>query len=147
MDGSESRGGRLVVDRQLRLRSAPGVYVIGDCAYIEDGKGGAVPSTAAAAVQEGRFVARHMSYAILGGRRGGEMVFGYRGRGVMLSLDRFQGVARLRSGIMLSGFAGWVAWRFVHIALISTLRSRLGVLFDWTLAIFYKRIVTRTDYD
>lgn len=65
----------------------------------------------------------------------------------MLSLGRFEGVARMRSGIMLSGFAGWVAWRFVHIALISMLRSRLEVLFDWTLAIFYKRIVTRTDYD
>lgn len=145
--GVENRSGKLVVDGKLRLPSDPAVYVIGDCAYITGTDGKPVPATASAAVQEGKFAGLHIALTISGGGRGMDKVFEYKDKGVMMSLGRFKGVALFRGGILVSGFPGWIAWRFVHIALISTLRSKLGVLFDWTLAIFYRRIVSRTDYD
>lgn len=145
--GVEKKKGRIVVSRQLMLPFFPGVYVIGDCAYVDDGTGKPVPATADSAAQEGRFAGRHIAAAIMGWKKIADRNFRYRDRGTMLSLGRFEGVAVFGSGMVIDGFLGWAIWRFVHIALISTLRSKLGVLFDWTFAIFYSRTISRTDYD
>jgi len=45
----------------------------------------------------------------------------------------------------MSGFLGWMAWRIVHLSLISTSRSRLGVVFDWTFAYFNRRNIAHTE--
>ncbi len=143
--GVQNKDGRLLVDEKLRLPSDTHVYVAGDCSYVTGADGHALPATASTAVQEGKFAGRHIALSISGRGGGADEAFKYRDRGVMLSLGRFEGVALFGNGIFVRGFAGWIAWRFVHIALISTLRSKLGVLFDWTLAILYRRIVSRTD--
>jgi NADH dehydrogenase len=142
----QKRNGRIVVDRQLRLPLFSEVYALGDCAYVPIAEGSAVPATAAAAIQEGRFAGAHLAYTVEQPQKAAGMHFTYRDRGVMLSLGRFEGVAVLGSGILIKGLPGWLAWRFVHLAYISTLRSKFGILFDWTVAIFYRRIVSRTNY-
>ncbi len=142
----EKKNGRIKVDAHLRLKGHTEVFVIGDSAYLEDENGIPVPATASAAIQEGRFVGRYILQLLCGTAGIEDFTFRYRDRGVMLSLGRFEGIAAFGNGLMVKGFGGWLAWRFVHLVYISSMRSRLGIIFDWTVAIFYRRIVSRTDY-
>src|SRR5439155_18743922 len=60
------RGGRVLVDECLAVPGCPGVWAIGDCALVPDGRGGFHPPTAQHALREGRTAARNVAAAILG---------------------------------------------------------------------------------
>jgi NADH dehydrogenase len=130
--------GKIKVDERLRVQGFRNVYAVGDIAVTAD----RLPATAAVAAQMGEYAGRDIVLSIIG--RENEP-FKYRNRGFMISLGRFSGVALLPSGLVFKGLAGWLVWRFVHLALIETLRSKIGILLDWTFAIFYRRIATQTD--
>ncbi|MDV3292743.1 MAG: NAD(P)/FAD-dependent oxidoreductase [Nitrososphaerales archaeon] len=132
----EKERGRIIADEFLRIAKHPEVFAVGDLASISDFKTSQkVPATAQSAVQEGEYVGRALSRLLLGKRI---EPFVYKDKGYMLSLGRQVGVAEFRH-FKTAGFFGWLLWRVVHIALISTTRNRLGVIFDWTFAYFYKR--------
>lgn len=132
----EKERGWIVVDEFLRVAKHPEVFAVGDLANISDLKTSQkVPATAQSAVQEGEYVGRALSRLLLEKRI---EPFVYKDKGYMLSLGRQVGVAEFRR-FKTAGFFGWLLWRVVHIALISTTRNRLGVIFDWTFAYFYKR--------
>jgi len=134
--------GKLRADSFLNAEGHADIFVVGDaCAATQDG--GQLPATAAVAAQEGKYVGRRIALNVLNRKEIG--AFRYRDEGFMLSLGRFKGVAYFEGGIMFTGLAGWLIWRFVHLALIETVRSKVGVLLDWTFAIFYRRITTNTD--
>jgi NADH dehydrogenase len=138
----EKEKGRIKVDEFLRVISHPEVFAIGDLASITDVRtGGKVPATAQAAVQEGAWVGKSLSFT-MGGKD--PPPFTYKDKGYMLSLGRHVGIAETRH-VRVSGFLGWLLWRVIHIRLISTTRSRLGVIFDWTFAYFYKRNAAHTE--
>jgi NADH:quinone reductase (non-electrogenic) len=141
MDVEKDRG-RIKTDQFLRISKHSEVFAIGDLASVSDLKTDqAVPATAQSAVQEGDWVGRALSKLILG-----EKIepFAYKDKGYMLSLGRQVGVAEFQH-FKTSGFLGWLLWRVIHIALISTSRSRLGVIFDWTFAYFYRRNTAHTE--
>lgn len=50
-------GGRVHVNRFLRVEAYPDIYAIGDCARIPDTMGGIVPTTASYAIRQGAFLA------------------------------------------------------------------------------------------
>lgn len=133
------RKGKLVVDTHLRVLNSENVYAAGDMTVVD---GMELPATASAAAQMGAYIGKRIAMSLIGKEI---PPFAYRDRGFMISMGRFYGIALFPSGILLKGFAGWAAWRFVHLILIETVRSRLGVLFDWSMAIFYRRIIVRTD--
>ncbi len=138
----EKERGRIKTDQFLRVGKHPEVFAVGDLASVSDLKAGRdVPATAQTAVQEGEWVGRALSKLLLG-----EKIepFAYKDKGYMLSLGRQVGVAEFRH-FRTSGFLGWLLWRVIHIALISTTRSRLGVIFDWTFAYFYRRNTAHTE--
>jgi NADH dehydrogenase len=138
----EKEKGRVKVDEFLRIIGQSEVFAIGDLASINDLETGQkVPATAQAAVQEGDYVGKTLSRIVKG-----EHIspFVYDDKGYMLSLGRQVGVAEMKH-VRISGFLGWLLWRIVHISLISTTRSRLGVIFDWTFAYFYKRNAAHTE--
>jgi NADH dehydrogenase len=138
----EKEKGRIKVDQFLRIDEHPEIFAIGDLASITDFETNQkVPATAQSAVQEGEFVGRALSTQLLG-----EKIepFVYKDKGYMLSLGRQVGIAEFRH-FKTSGFLGWLLWRIIHIALISTTRSRLGVIFDWTFAYFYRRNTAHTE--
>ncbi len=137
----EKERGRIKVDRFLRISEHPEVFAIGDIASISDLTGQKVPATAQSAVQEGDWVGRALSRTLSGKKI---EPFVYKDKGYMLSLGRQVGVAEFRH-FKTSGFFGWLLWRMIHIALITTTRSRLGVIFDWTFAYFYKRNAAHTE--
>jgi NADH dehydrogenase len=59
--------------------------------------------------------------------------FKYRDLGSAAYISRGQAV--LSAGpLRLHGFAGWLAWLFIHIAFLTGYRNRAGAILTWWLA-------------
>lgn len=137
------KNGRIIVDEYLRIPDFPNVYVLGDNAYpMPDAKGVVLPQTAAAAVQEGKYLGKALAAKINSGKDA--LPFKYKDPGIMLSLGRFDGLCQFSNGIIFSGFSAWLIWRFVHLVKISTVENKLEVLLDWIFSSFGKEIVIHT---
>lgn len=136
--------GRIIVDSYLRIPNFNNVFALGDCAYVIDSKTNKlIPAMAASAVQEGKYLSELLINEIENKKFNKPFI--YKDYGLMLSLGRFSGLVELPNGIILSGFIGWLVWRMVHLVKISTMRNKLGVMFDWTMSLLKRRIITRSD--
>jgi NADH:ubiquinone reductase (H+-translocating) len=118
---------RARVDRYLRVNGVPGVYVIGDAAAAEDGS--ELPMLSAPAIQQARYVARSILEDAAGRTR--DRPFRYFDKGTMATIGRNAAVARLRGGLELTGFLGWLTWIFVHIWYLIGFRNRRAALSSW----------------
>jgi NADH dehydrogenase len=128
--------GQIIVNEDLAVPGAPGVWALGDCAEIPNPTSGQPhPPTAQHAVREGRTVAANIAAAI----RGGENTpFSYRPRGMLAVLGRRSAVAEIL-GFKFSGFFAWWLWRTVYLFKLPGLERKLRVAMDWTLDLFFPR--------
>lgn len=135
--------GWIVVNEHLAINSSEDSFAIGDACTFIDHEGKSVPKNAVAAVEEGDYLAR-----LIAARLGGKSYprpFSFRDKGTMLALGKHSGIARFRSGIVITGFWAWFLWRAVHLLRITTVRNKIGVLFDWSFSAFHRRIMIQTD--
>jgi NADH:ubiquinone reductase (H+-translocating) len=123
------------VDEFLRIPGARWAYALGDAAAAgQDGK--ELPMVSAPAIQAGRYIARAIRADLAGGPAGPP--FRYFDKGKMATIGRNAAVAQLRGGLELTGFAGWLAWLFVHVWYLAGLRNRVIALASW--AWYYLRL-------
>jgi NADH dehydrogenase len=128
-------GGRVRVDEFLRIPGAQRAYALGDAAAaVQDGR--ELPMVSAPAIQAGRYIARAIRADLAGGQAGPP--FRYFDKGRMATIGRNAAVAQLRGGLELTGFAGWLAWLFVHVWYLAGLRNRVITLASW--AWYYLRL-------
>ena len=120
------RAGRVIVNQDLSVPDADGVFVIGDLASIKsDGK--PVPGLSPAAMQEGRHAAKNIVRLI----RGEPTVpFHYRDKGTLATIGKAAAVADI-AGLHLSGLVAWLMWLFVHIFFLIGFRNRFIVIVEW----------------
>ncbi|PLX91846.1 MAG: NAD(P)/FAD-dependent oxidoreductase [Desulfuromonas sp.] len=80
-----NRQGRAEVDAFLRSKAYPEVFIIGDCALVNDAQGNPLPPTAQLAVQQGVWTARNLRRVIKG-----KALQPYKAvtRGIVLSIGR-----------------------------------------------------------
>ena len=122
--------GRVVVDEYLQIPDYPGVWAVGDCAFILDpDTGQPCPPTAQHAIREGRCVADNVAAAVRGTAR---RVFHFHTLGKMGSLGHRSAVAEV-FGVKLSGFLAWWLWRTVYLMKLPGLDRKVRVAADWTL--------------
>jgi len=129
------RGRRLRVDEFLRIPGAERAYALGDAAGAEQ-DGRELPMVSATAIQAGRYIARAIRADAAG--RAARQPFRYFDKGRMATIGRNAAVAQLRGGLQLTGFAGWLAWLFVHVWYLAGFRNRLLTLASW--AWYYVRL-------
>jgi len=122
------RSRRVKVDEFLRIRGAQRAYALGDAAGAEQ-DGHELPMVSAPAIQAGRYVARAIRTDLVGRQPGPP--FRYFDKGKMATIGRNAAVAQLRGGLQLTGFAGWLAWLFVHVWYLAGLRNRVMALVSW----------------
>ena len=127
-EGALTRGGRVVVERDLTLPGHPEVSVIGDLAAATGDHGDPLPQLAPVAVQAGALVARNV-VAGLEGRPSED--FRYVDRGSMATIGRHAAVAQLPGGIRLRGTVGWLSWLLLHLVMLVGFRNRVNVLVNW----------------
>jgi len=121
-----SRSGRIEVDEFLRVRGQARVFAVGDVAAARSGDAD-LPMLAPVATQAGRATAENLRLAV----RGRPLrPFRYRDRGTMATIGRNAAVAWIGK-VQLQGFAGWVAWLFLHLYMLIGFRNRLLVLIGW----------------
>ncbi|HUB37077.1 MAG TPA: NAD(P)/FAD-dependent oxidoreductase [Solirubrobacteraceae bacterium] len=133
-----SDGGRIEVDRTMRVSGHASVWAIGDAAAVPDParRGQACPPTAQHAIRQGRRVARNVAAEL--GAGGRVRPFGYRTLGVFVDLGRHQAVASTML-VRWRGFAAWFLARTYHLANMPGHERKLRLLVDWTVALLFDR--------
>jgi NADH dehydrogenase len=131
------RGGRVVVDRTMRVEGFQHVWAIGDCAAVPDPArpGQACPPTAQHAIRQGRLVARNVAATLGNGR---VRPFRYRTKGVVAELGDAEAVA-LTLGVRWRGLPAWFIARTYHLLLMPGLGRKLRLLMDWNVALLFGR--------
>jgi NADH dehydrogenase len=133
-----SEGGRIEVDRAMRVRGHENVWAIGDAAAVPDParRGESSPPTAQHAIRQGRRVARNVAAQL--GAGGRVRPFKYRTLGVFVDLGRHQAVAST-VGIRWRGFPAWFLARTYHLANMPGYKRKLRLVVDWTVALLFDR--------
>jgi NADH dehydrogenase len=118
---------RFDVDGHLRVKGASHAYAIGDAAAGRDHHGNVLPMLSPPAMQEGRFVARH----ILASRRGRDTrAFRYHDKGTLATIGRTAAVGMV-GPLQFTGFVGWLVWLAVHLYYLIGFENRVRVLMRW----------------
>jgi len=129
-------GGRILVDEHLAVKEFPGVWALGDCAMVPDGKtGGFHPPTAQHALREGRCVARNVAADIVGGSK---KSFRFSTLGRLAAIGCRTGVANI-FGLNFSGFFAWWLWRTIYLFKLPRFEKKLRVALDWTLDLCFAK--------
>jgi NADH dehydrogenase len=129
--------GRVPVDADLRLSGHPDVFVVGDAAVATDAKSGRpLPQLGSVAKQAGRAAGRNIT-SLIDGRP--PQPFRYLDRGTMATVGRGAAVVELPWGMTMTGFVAWLAWLFVHLALLAGGVERSLTLRDWVWNLLTRR--------
>jgi len=131
--------GRILVNQFLRVSDWPNVWAVGDCAFVPDirNPGKSHPPTAQHAIREGKVVAQNIVAVLLGRPL---RSFSFRTIGLLASIGRRMGVARI-FGFNFSGFFAWWMWRTVYLSKLPGLDKKVRVAFDWTLDLLFPKDV------
>jgi NADH:ubiquinone reductase (H+-translocating) len=137
----DKKSGRIIVDKFLEIQGYPGVFAIGDCAFIIDPNTGyPYPPTAQHAIREGTAVANNI-ISMIEGKTSNKKIFDYKTKGMMATIGKRNGVGAIL-GIEVQGLIAWWIWRTYYLANLPTLQKKIRVMADWTLDVFFKRDVT-----
>jgi NADH dehydrogenase len=146
LDTPTDRSGRAIVEPDLSIPGHPEVFVVGDAAAFlhapaRSGSGAnasndpsrprvPLPGVAQTAIQGAAHVARTIRRRLRGLP---STAFVYRDLGSMAIVGRLSAVADLGL-IRLTGPLAWLAWLFLHIAMLIGFRNRASVLLQWAVA-------------
>jgi NADH dehydrogenase len=116
----------VIVNQDLTVPGADGVFVIGDLASIKS-NGKPVPGLSPAAMQEGRHAAKNLARII----RGEPTVpFRYWDKGTLATIGKAAAVGDIGK-LRVSGLVAWLMWLFVHIFFLIGFRNRFIVIVEW----------------
>ena len=123
----QDRAGRIIVQDDLTISGHPEISVIGDMMSLRK-----LPGVAEVAMQAGLYAGRRVRRE-LEGRGGTSRPFRYHDLGSAAYISRGRAVTSA-GPLRLSGFPGWVAWLFIHIAFLTGFRNRVGAILTWSVA-------------
>ncbi len=124
----QTRGGRIVVNKNLSVPGKPNVYVVGDMAGSQDAEGNLHPQLASVARQGAKHAAREIKAQLKGQA---STAFEYKNPGIMATVGRHAAVAEFPGEIRLEGFFAWLTWLFLHLVLLTGIHNRAHVLVSW----------------
>jgi NADH dehydrogenase len=141
---AKAKDGRLLVNEFFEVESAPGVYALGDnAAQTDPHTGEAYVATAQVALRQGRALAAQIEADLTGRAR---RPFRFKLLGEMVPLSRRTAVADLM-GLKLTGFPAWLLWKTIYMLKLPTLATRVRVVLDWTVELFFERDVSELTVD
>jgi NADH dehydrogenase len=122
--------GRIVVDSYLAVLEYPGVWAVGDCAFVVDAKSSEpCPPTAQHAIRQARRLAENLVATLRGAPK---TSFAFTALGKMASLGHRSAVGEI-FGVRVSGFIAWWLWRTMYLMKLPGLDRKIRVATDWTL--------------
>ena len=137
--GLATERGRIVVNDDFSIPHAPGLWTIGDCAWVKNAYDGKMaPPTAQFAVREAKCLAGNLLATLRGEPT---QAFHYRSRGSMAAIGHRKGVADI-FGIPLSGLPAWLAWRAYYLSQMPTIGRKVRIFVEWTWGMFFPNDIT-----
>lgn len=132
--------GRLRCQADLRVQGLPDAWGAGDCCAVPnlDEPGTFYPPTAQNAVRQARLLGDNVARVLEGGE---PTPYRHKNLGSVASLGLYQGIAQVM-GVKVRGFPAWFLHRTYHMTQVPTLRRKVEVVSDWTLAFLFRRDVT-----
>jgi NADH dehydrogenase len=128
--------GRVRVNEFMEVPGWPGVWAVGDCAWIPDPRTSQpYPPTAQHAIRQGKVLAQNIA-ATVRGRRKKPFVFNTIGQ--LAAIGRRTGVAKI-FGLRFSGFLAWWLWRSIYLSKLPRLEKKIRVMLDWTLDLIFSK--------
>ena len=127
--------GRVLTQPTFELAEWPGVWALGDCASVPDGKGGFHPPTAQHALRQARALGRNIAAAIKGTQKND---FYFSTIGQLAAIGHRVGVARI-FGIQFSGFLAWWMWRTIYLSKLPHWEKRVHVALGWTFDLVFSK--------
>ena len=118
--------GRVKVEPDCSLPGHPEVFVIGDLMNLDQ-----LPGVTQVAMQSGRHVADAIARRVQGDVT--SRPFRYNDPGTMATISRLRAVARIGT-VHVAGVAAWGLWLVVRLMALTGFKTRLSVLFNWTIA-------------
>ncbi len=135
----KTRDNRVKVDEFFEVEGVRDLYALGDnAAQVDSHTGELYVATAQVAIRQARALAAVIE-ADLTGRE--KQPFRFRLLGEMVPLSRRTAVADLM-GVKLVGFPAWFLWKTIYMLKLPTLVSRVRVVLDWTVELFFERDVS-----
>lgn len=126
----KKKKGKIVVNEYLEVEDYPGVWAVGDCAWVPDYKTDqASPPTAQHAIREAHCLAHNVLATIRGESK---KPFAFNGFGKMAALGHHSAVGEVL-GFKVSGFLAWLMWRTVYLMKLPGLDRKVRVATDWSL--------------
>jgi len=108
----------------------PGVWALGDCAWVVDHKTWQpCPPTAQHATRQATCLANNVVRSL---REEPKQTFSFQALGKLASLGHRSAVAEV-FGVKLSGFIAWLLWRAIYLMKLPGLDRKLRVSTDWLL--------------
>jgi len=130
---SITRGNRLVTNRYCEVEGVPGVYAIGDIAYMATPKyPNGHPQLANVAISQASLLAHNFKRELKGKPR---LEFEYHNKGTMATVGKRKAVVDL-PGFSFQGLFAWLTWMFVHLMLILSVKNRLFIFLNWMMSYF-----------
>ena len=122
--------GRIVVNKHLEVIGYPGVWALGDCAWVVDQETWRpCPPTAQHATRQAACVAKNLVATLRGTPK---QAFSFQALGKLASLGHRSAVAEV-FGFKISGFFAWLMWRSIYLMKLPGLDRKLRVSTDWFL--------------
>jgi NADH dehydrogenase len=132
--------GHVLANDCLQVPDWPGVWALGDCAFVPDSlnPGKFCPPTAQHAIRQAAVLARN----IVATMRGQALQpFRFKTLGMLAAIGRRAGVAEIL-GVRFSGIIAWWLWRAIYLSKLPGLQNKIRVSLDWALdLVFSKDIV------
>lgn len=118
------KGGRIVIDSDLRIRDHEREFAVGDAAIDPDHP---MPQLAPPAIQMGT----HAAEQIVRLERGEPTeAFHYRDKGIMATIGNKSAVVQLWNGTKITGFPAWTAWVALHLWYLLGGRNRVETMMN-----------------
>jgi NADH:quinone reductase (non-electrogenic) len=140
--------GAVMVESTMAVPGAPGIWALGDCAALNDGKTGKpCPPTAQFAIREASTLARNIQ-AALEGRPA--QPFHFESLGALCVVGHQNACAELtlpfarEKAVRFSGLLAWLMWRGIYLSKLPGIERKVRVLLDWTIELFFPKDIVQT---
>jgi NADH:ubiquinone reductase (H+-translocating) len=120
----QGKGGRVLVDADLRVQGSDRIFAAGDIALHADEPS---PQLAQPALQEGKHAAEQILRLIAGQPT---VPFKYHDKGTMATIGRRSAVVQFPKGARLTGTIAWFAWLGLHLFYLLGYRNRVATLIN-----------------
>jgi NADH dehydrogenase len=124
----QGRGGRIKLNSDLSVPDHPEIFVVGDMGEVASDRQ-LLPQLGSVAMQSGQHVGKQIACRLHGEPT---QPFKYWDKGFMATIGRGAAVVEFPNKQTLDGRLAYFAWLGVHLTLLSGIRNRIEVLWNWS---------------